>query len=117
VSHWIDEQLPNSIAGDGRREPNRKRKRNLLRYAPFWHLYIGHYDSEKYCQAMEKYKRGTLKSRPNGRRWHTVRYNRVNGQLQSDLEILMVKYNFNKLDIIKEIDKKEKDMRWKRGIF
>jgi hypothetical protein len=118
VSHWIDESLLNPLAAKGQREPTtKKRKRNLLRYAPTWHLYIGHYDSEKYLRAMERYKNGRLKSRPNGRIWHKVRYNRARGQMQSDLEILMAKYNFNQLDIIKERHKKEEDMRLKRGIF
>jgi hypothetical protein len=117
VSHWIDKQLLNPIAGNDQRKPTTKRKRNLLRYAPTWHLYIGHYDSKKYRDAMERYKMGKLKSRPNGRIWHKVRYNRVKGQVQSDLEILMVKYNFNKLDIMHERDKKEDDMRLKRGLF
>jgi len=66
---------------------------------------------------MERYKNGRLKSRPNGRIWHKVRYNRVNRQVQSDLEILMAKYSFNQLDIIKERNKKEEDMRLKRGLF
>ena len=118
VSHWIDEPLLNPLAANGQREPTTtKRKRNLLRYAPTWHLYIGHYDSEKYRRAMERYKNGRLKSRPNGRIWHKVRYDRVRGQMQSDLEVLMAKYNFNQLDIIKERHKKEEDMRLKRGIF
>ena len=118
VSHWIDEPLLNSLAAEGQREPTtKKRKRNLLRYAPTWHLYIGHYDSEKYLRAMERYKNGRLKSRPNGRIWHKVRYNRVKRQVQSDLEILMAKYSFNQLDIIKERNKKEEDMRLKRGLF
>lgn len=66
---------------------------------------------------MERYKKGWLKSRPNGRIWHKVRYNRVKVEVQSDLEILMVKYNFNKLDIINERDKKEEVMLLKRGLF
>ena len=107
----------NPIAGNGQRELSTKRKRNLLRYAPTWHLYIGHYDSEKYSESMERYKKGRLKSRPNGRIWHKVRYNRVKGQVQSDLKILMVKYNFNELDIIHERNKKKGDMRLKRGLF
>jgi hypothetical protein len=118
ISHWIDLPLLNPLAGNGQREPSTiKRKRNLLRYAPTWHLYIGHYDSEKYRRGMEKYKKGRLKSRPNGRLWHKVRYNRARGQMHSDLEVLMTKYNFNELDIIKERHKKEEDMRLKRGIF
>lgn len=60
---------------------------------------------------------GRLKSRPNGRQWHKVRYNPVKGQAQSDLEILMAKYNFTFRDIMKEIDEKREDMRLKYGIF
>lgn len=81
------------------------------------HPYIGHYDEEKYKKAMEKYRSGRLKSRPNGRLWHKVRYNRVKGQAQSDLEMLMAKYNFTLRDIMKEIDEKREDMRLKYGIF
>ena len=110
--------LLNPQAGDGQRKPTTtKRMRNLIKYAPTWHLYIGHYDSEKYRRAMERFKKGRLKSRPNGRIWHKVRYNRARGQMQSDLEVLMAKYNFSQLDIIKERHKKEEDMRLKRGIF
>ena len=118
VSHWIDMPLLNPQAGDGQRKPTTtKRMRNLIKYAPTWHLYIGHYDSEKYRRAMERFKKGRLKSRPNGRIWHKVRYNRVRGQTQSDLEVLMAKYNFNQLDIIKERHEKEEDMRLKRGLL
>lgn len=117
VSHWIDMPLANPVAGKGQEEYTTKRERNLHRYGPSWHLYIGHYDSKEYRYAMERYKKGMLKSRPNGRRWHKVRYNRVKGQVQSDLEILMGKSNFSQLDIIKERHKKEEDMRLKRGIF
>jgi hypothetical protein len=111
--------LLNPIADNRYRNPTttKRRKRNLLRYAPNWYLYIGHYDSGKYHRAMERYKNGRLKSRPNGRIWHKVRYKRVKGQLQSDLEILMGKYNFSQLDIMKERHNKEEDMRLKRGIF
>ena len=109
--------LLNLIAGNGQRELTTKRKRNLLRHAPNWYLYVGHYDSKKYRSAMERYKKGMLKSRPNGRLWHKVRYNRAKGQVQSDLDILMAKYNFNQLDIMKERHKKEEDMRLQRGIF
>lgn len=64
--------------------------------------------AEKYKKAMEKNKSGRLKSRPNGHIWHKVRYNRVKGQVQSDLEILMAKYNFNELDIMHERDNKRR---------
>src|SRR5688500_4405475 len=67
VSHWIDMPLLNLIAGNGMEKPTTKRKSNLRRYAPTWHLYIGHYDSKKFKGAMERYKKGMIKSRPNGR--------------------------------------------------
>ena len=109
-------QITNSVVGKGE-EPIKLEERFRHTYGPFWHLYIAHYDSKKYKEAMKKYKMGRLKSRPNGRRWHKVRYNRVKGQVQSDLEILMAKYNFSRLDIMKEIDEKEEDMRLKYGMF
>jgi hypothetical protein len=90
-------------------------QRNFRRYAPLWHLYIGHYDAEKYKKAMEKYKIGVLKSRPNGRLWHKVRYEPAKGQAQSDLEELMAKYNFTLRDIKNEIVEKKEDFLWKRG--
>lgn len=119
ISHWIDLPLLNPLASNSQRAPTAttKRKRDLLRYAPTWHLYIGHYDSEKYRRGMERHKMGRLKSRPNGRIWHKVRSNRVKGQMYSDLKILMAKYNFNELDILNKRDEKEEDMRLKRGIF
>jgi hypothetical protein len=86
-------------------------------YRPYWHLYIGHYDAQTYKKAMEHYKRGRLKSRPNGRIWHKVRYNRVRGQAQSDLKVLEAKYNFTLMDIMKEIDKKREDFRLKYEKF
>ena len=70
-------------------------KRRCVTYRPFWHPYIGHNDAEKYKKAKDAYKKGKLKSRPNGRRWCKVRYNRAEGEELSDLEILMAKYNFN----------------------
>jgi hypothetical protein len=111
--------LLNPIADNGHRNPTttKRRKRNLLRYAPNWYVYIGHYDSGKYRRAMKWFKNGGLKSRPNGRIWHKVRYNRVKGQAQSDLEILMREYNFSHIDINNKIREKEEDMRLKRGLL
>jgi hypothetical protein len=86
-------------------------------YGPFWHLYIGHYDAEKYKKAMEKYKRGKLKSRPNGRRWCKVRYNAVKEEIQSDLDVLMAKYNFTLLDLRNEKRERKEDYLWKRRIY
>lgn len=37
------------------------------------HLYVGHYDTEKYRKEMVDYKAGKRKSRPNGRVWHSIR--------------------------------------------
>lgn len=86
-------------------------------YRPSIHPYIGHYDAEKYKKAMEKYKSGRLKSRPNGRQWHKVRYNRVDGQAQSDLDKLMAKYNFTLRDLKNKIDEKKEEFRLGDGIF
>ena len=66
---------------------------------------------------MEKYRSGRLKSRPTGRLWHKVRYNRVKGQAQSDLEMLMAKYNFSLRDLKKKTDEKSEDLRLRQGIF
>jgi hypothetical protein len=116
VSQWAEKQVPNPIAGNGQ-EVTIARKRNFRRYAPIWHLYIGHYDSEKYKNAMEEYKSGRLKSRPNGRRWCKVRYNRARGEARSDRDILMAKYNFTLRDIMNEIDERREDIHLKHGIF
>jgi hypothetical protein len=115
-SKFVEKEIINPIPDDGK-ELTKSVKRWYVTYRPVVHPYIGHYDEEKYKKAMEKYKMGKVKSRPNGRIWHKVRYNRVKGQVRSDLETLMAKYNFNQLDITHERDKKEEDMRFKRGLF
>jgi hypothetical protein len=102
---------------DGEKEDTRSVDRWYVTYRPSVHPYIGHYDEEKYKKAMKKYRSGRLKSRPNGRLWHKVRYNRVKSQAQSDLEMLMAKYNFSLRDLKKKIDEKEEDLRLKRGIY
>jgi hypothetical protein len=115
-SQWVEKQIANPVAARGQ-EPTISAKRNLRRYAPFWHLYIGHYDAEKYKKAMEKYKMGRLKSRPNGRRWCKVRYNPAKEEAQSDRDILMAKYNFTLLDLRKEERERKTDFLLKRGIL
>jgi hypothetical protein len=105
-SQWIEKAIANPLTARGQ-EPTISAKRNLRRYAPFWHLYIGHYDAEKY-------KMGRLKSRPNGRRWCKVRYNPAKEEAQSDLDILMVKYNFTLLDLRKEEGERKTDFLLKR---
>jgi hypothetical protein len=40
-----------------------------LRTRKYFHWYVGHYDKKIYEIQMEKFKRGELKSRTNGRRW------------------------------------------------
>jgi hypothetical protein len=115
-SKEVEREIINPIL-DGGKELTKLVKRWRVTYGPFWHLYMGHYDSQKYKKGMDDYKKGKLKYRPNGRRWCKVRYNRANGQRQSDLEILMAKYNFTRRDIIKEIDEKREDMRLKYGMF
>lgn len=44
-------------------------------YKRYSYYYIGHYDKEKYEKNMERYKKGEIKSRPNGRIWHKLREN------------------------------------------
>ncbi len=102
---------------DGVKEDTKLVKRWYVTYRPTIHPYIGHYDEVKYKKAMEEYKRGGLKSRPNGRRWCKVRYNRIKGQEQSDLEILMGKYNFTRRDLKREIEEKEEDRCIRCGIY
>jgi hypothetical protein len=115
-SKYVKKEIVKAIA-DGGKEITKLVDRWYVTYRPSVHPYIGHYDAEKYEKAMEKYKSGKLKSRPNGRRWHKVRYNPVKGQAQSDLEMLMAKYNFTRRDLKKKIDEKEEDHRSRQGIF
>jgi hypothetical protein len=115
-SKYVKKEIINPIADEGK-ELTKSVDRWYVTYRPVVHPYVGHYDAEKYRKAMEEYKRGRLKSRPNGRRWHKVRYNRVKGQAQSDLEMLMTKYNFTLRDLKNKIDEIEKDLRLKQGIF
>jgi hypothetical protein len=115
----LKKQITNPVVGKDQ-EPTKLEDRFRHTYGPFWHLYIGHYDAEKYKEAMKEYRAGRLKSRPNGRRWCKVRDNAVKGgekEAQSDLETLMAKYNFSLLDIINEIDERREDIRLKQGIF
>lgn len=121
-SKHVEKEVINPIADEGK-ELTKSVHRWYVTYTPIWHLYIGHYDAEKYKKAMEKYKSGRLKSRPNGRRWCKVRYNAVKEEeeekeeAQSDLDIRMAKYNFTLRDIMKEIDEKREDMRLKYRMF
>jgi hypothetical protein len=112
----VKREIINPIA-DGGKELTKLVNRWFVTYRPCVHPYIGHYDAEEYNKAMEKYKSGSLQSRPNGRRWHKVRYNRVKGQAQSDLETLMMKYNFTLRHLKKKIDEKEEDLRLRQGIY
>jgi hypothetical protein len=110
-SQWVWKEIPDPLVGKGH-GPTIWVKRNLRRYAPVWHLYVGHYDAEKYKKGMDDYKMGKLKSRPNGRRWCKVRYNnRAIGEAKSDLEILMAKYNFTSQDLRKEVREREREFR------
>jgi hypothetical protein len=115
-SKYVKKEIINPIADDGK-ELTKSVDRWYVTYRPSVHPYIGHYDGEEYNKAMKKYKSGRLKSRPNGRRWHKVRYNRVKGQAQSDLETLMTKYNFTLRDLKNKIHEKEEDLRLKQGIY
>jgi hypothetical protein len=113
---YVKKQIINPIAGKGQ-EPTILVDRWRVTYGPFWHLYIGHYDSENYKKGMYDYRKGKLKYRPNGRRWCKVRYNRANGQRQSDLEILRAKYNFSLRDLRNEERERRTDFLLKQGIL
>ena len=118
-SKFVEKEIINPIP-DGGKELTKSVKRWYVVYRPYVHPYIGHYDSEKYKKAMKEYKeykKGKRKYRPNGRQWHKVRYNRIDPQSQSDLEVLMTKYNFTLRDLEKKIDEKEEDLRLRQGIF
>jgi hypothetical protein len=44
-------------------------------YKKYYYYYIGHYNKEIYNKNMERYRKGEIKSRPNGRIWHKVHEN------------------------------------------
>jgi len=111
---YIKKEIINPIAEKGQ-ERIKLVDRWRVTYGPFWHLYIGHYDSQKYKKGMDDYKEGKLRYRPNGRRWCKVRYNKANGQRQSDLEILMAKYNFTLRDLRNEERERKTDFLLKTG--
>ncbi|MDQ3853731.1 MAG: hypothetical protein M3299_12955 [Thermoproteota archaeon] len=116
-SKYVKKEIINPISDDGK-EPTTSVDRWFVTYRPIWHLYIGHYDAEKYKEAMEKYKTGKIKSRPNGRRWHKVRYSRVERkETPSDLEILMAEYNFDLRDLRNEERERREDFLLKRDIL
>lgn len=112
-SKYVKKEIVKARA-DGGKELTKLVKRWYVTYTPIWHLYIGHYDAKKYKKAMEKYKSGRLKSRPNGRRWCKVRYKPVKGKIQSDRDILMANYNFTRLDLMHEETKRKTDFLLKR---
>jgi hypothetical protein len=114
-SKYVKKEIVKARA-EGGNELTKLVKRWYVTYRPSVQPYVGHYDAEKYKKAIEKYKMSKLKSRPNGRRWHKVRYKPVKGQAQSDLEMLMAKYNFTLRDVRNEIDEKREDIRLKYGI-
>ncbi len=113
---YVEKEIVNAKSDRGK-ELTKSVKRGYVTYRPSIHPYIGHYDAKKYKKAMEKYKSGKLKARPNGRSWHKVRYNREKGKEKSDLEILMANYNFTLHDLKKKIREKEEDLRIRYGIF
>jgi hypothetical protein len=107
---FVKKRIINPVAGKGE-EPTKLVNRWRVSYGPFWHFYIGHYDAEKYRKGMDDYKEGKLKSRPNGRRWCKIRYNLAKGEVQSDLEILMAKYNFTSQDLRNEERERIREFR------
>jgi hypothetical protein len=80
-SQSVKRQVINpTVVGKGQEEGTIEGDRNRRTYSPYWHLYSGHYDAEKYKKAMEKYDENRLKSCPKGRRWCKLRYNAVEGE-------------------------------------
>jgi len=57
------------------------------------HYYIGHYDSKKYQEQMQKYKEGKIKSKPNGRKWCSINAS----------ELDLIRYKMKKHDYIESI--------------
>jgi hypothetical protein len=110
---FVGKETINPAVGKGE-EPTKSVDRWRVTYGPFWHFYIGHYDTEKYKKGMDIYKRGKLKSRPDGRRWCKIRYNQAKGEAQSDLQILMDKYDFNFRDVRREVSEREREFRLKK---
>jgi hypothetical protein len=74
-------------------------KRLKQTYGPWTHPYVRHYDPEKYRQSMEKYKNGELKARPNGVRWCHIRTIPKEGEIISEYDSLLRKYDIRKYDI------------------
>jgi hypothetical protein len=71
----------------------------------------GHYDAERYKKGIDNYKRGKIKSHSNWHRWCKIRSKRAKGQAQSDLKVLMVKYNFTRKDINEETRERKMKIR------
>lgn len=61
-------------------DENMKDKKDYYRvtYKKYYYYYIGHYNKEIYNKNMERYRKGEIKSRPNGRIWHKVHQNDYN---------------------------------------
>ena len=58
-------------------EENTNNKKDWYRvtYNRYFYYYICHYDKETYNKNMERYRKGELKSRPNGRKCHKLKEN------------------------------------------
>ena len=95
-------------------ERNKLVDRYRVTYGPFWHLYVGHFDEDRYRKAMDEFKKGLRKSRPMGADGAKCEKILGKGEAQSDIEKLMSDYSFTQQDINDEIREKRREYRWKR---
>lgn len=70
----VDKKTGKKLLIDQRKEVGSKAKVNkrvieVLPTREYTHYYVGHYDPNKYKEQMIRYKKGELKSKPNGRKW------------------------------------------------
>jgi len=60
-------------------------------YGKYYYYYIGHYDPEKYQKDLERYKKGELKSKPNGRRWCKLNKDDYEESFNKDMQPIITK--------------------------
>jgi hypothetical protein len=80
----------------------------------YYHWYVGHYSGKKYQEQMRRYKNQGRRSRPNGRKWCSLREGSdyVIRLLDSELWFIMRKYQMEKffrITIVDEVEYNEFD--------
>ena len=63
----------NMVIDEGSNVKPKKRLLKVIGTKKYIHYYVGHYDAKKYKEQMDRYKKGKLISRPNGRKWCSVK--------------------------------------------